>query len=208
MKEIINQSIEEAIEAVTQLQKRKSFIQESATMIATAYQKGGKLLIAGNGGSLCDATHFAEELTGYFRNKRKALPAIALADPGHITCVSNDSDFNQIFSRGIEAYAQPHDIFIGLTTSGNSPNIVKAFETAKQLEMKTIAFLGKTGGALKGVADLELIIEGFTYSDRIQEAHMTAIHIIIECVEKLLFTQTITPESVTCSVDGKKSFSA
>jgi len=118
-----------------------------------------------------------------FRKPRKALPAIALSEPGHITCIGNDLGYEWVFARGVEAFGRPGDIFIGLTTSGNSPNIVKAIETAERLGLTTIAFLGKGGGKLKGQADLELLIEGFSTSDRIQEAHMAAMHIIIEMVE-------------------------
>lgn len=163
------------------------FIESVARAIATCYQKGGKLLIAGNGGSLCDAMHFAEELTGYFRQERPALPAIALADPGHLTCVGNDVGFDQVFARGVEAHGTPEDIFIALTTSGNSENLVRAVEMAKKKELSVVTFLGKTGGALKGMGDLEWIVSGFETSDRIQEAHMAAIHIIIEMVEQELF---------------------
>ena len=126
-------------------------------------------------------------MTGFFRAKRRALPAIALSDPGHLTCVSNDLSFAQVFARSIEAFGRPGDLFIGLTTSGNSANIIHAFAKAKELGLTTIAFLGKEGGQLKGVADLELIIRGFGHSDRIQEAHMTAIHLMIEQMENLMF---------------------
>lgn len=182
-------SVKESIEAVSQLESPTSqqFIENAAHMLADTFKNGRKVLIAGNGGSLCDAAHFAEELTGFFRNYRMALPAISLSDPGHITCVSNDMGYEWIFSRGIEALGKEGDVFIGLTTSGNSQNIVRAFEVAKQRQLKTIAFLGKSGGKLKGYADLELHIEHFTTSDRIQEAHMAAMHIIIEMMEILLF---------------------
>ena len=189
MKNALKNSISDAIQAVTLLAQPDAmqFIEDAAGMIAGCFAEGGKLIIAGNGGSLCDAMHFAEELTGQFRKPRKALPAIALSEPGHLTCVSNDFGFDYVFSRGVEAFGQPGDIFIGLTTSGNSPNIIQAFNAAKARDLNTIAFLGKSGGKLKGVADLELIIDGFPTSDRIQEAHMTAIHIIIELVEMQLF---------------------
>ncbi len=189
MRENLLDSVQGAIEAVKVLSEPSSlqFIENCAQMIADCFSNGGKLIIAGNGGSLCDAMHFAEELTGQFRKPRPALPAIALAEPGHLTCVSNDFGFENVFSRGVEAFGKEGDIFIGLTTSGNSQNIILAFEEAKKRKLKTIAFLGKSGGALKGVADLELIIQGFTTSDRIQEAHMAAIHIIIELVELKLF---------------------
>lgn len=192
MKEKIRAAIEDGIEALNQLVKPCSlkFLEEGAQELARCFQQGNKVLIAGNGGSLCDATHFAEELTGFFRQKRKALPAIALSEPGHLTCVGNDIGFEYVFSRAIEAYGKPGDLFIGLTTSGNSKNMVVAFKAAKRLGLKTMAFLGQGGGVIKGEADFELLISGFATSDRIQEAHMTAIHILIELLEEILFGQS------------------
>jgi len=185
MKERIYCAVEDAVHAAETLREPESveFISAAAAMIAQCFQEGNKILLAGNGGSLCDAMHFAEELTGFFRKARPALPAIALSEPGHLTCVGNDLGFEWVFARGVEAYGKPGDIFIGLTTSGKSPNIIKAVEVAQQRGLKTITFLGKSGGMLKGKADLELLIDGFSTSDRIQEAHMAAIHIIIEIVE-------------------------
>lgn len=189
LKQMLLQSVNDCIQAVTQLKELHNleFIEKAATLLARCFREGNKVIIAGNGGSLCDASHFAEELTGFFRGFRPALPAIALTEPGHITCTANDYGFEHIFSRGVEAYGKPGDIFIGLTTSGNSPNIVKAFETAKQQDLHTIAFLGKKGGKLKGVADLEMIVESFNTSDRIQEVHMAAIHLIIQLLEQQLY---------------------
>jgi len=200
MKERIQESIKNSVLAKEQLLKPPAleFIEKSATLIANCFSNSRKVIIAGNGGSLCDAAHFAEELTGQFRSKRRALPAIALSDPGHITCTANDMGFDHIFARGVEAFGKPGDVFIGLTTSGNSPNVVNAFDTAKAMQLHTIAFLGKCGGKLKGVADLELTIEGFQTSDRIQEAHMTSIHIIIEMVEYFLFEKSPEPMRVAC----------
>lgn len=190
MVEQLSQGVEDSIRAVTILKEKFAleFMLETSRLLASVFNEGGKVIIAGNGGSLCDAMHFAEELTGFFRAKRRALPAIALAEPGHITCTGNDLGFEYIFSRGVEAYGRPGDLFVGLTTSGNSPNIIHAFEAAKTLGLKTVSFLGKGGGKLKGIADLELIIDGFKTSDRIQEAHMAAIHLIIELLEHQLFT--------------------
>lgn len=200
MKDKIKQSVEESVKAVAQLREPQAlaFIEKAAALLAETFIQGNKVIIAGNGGSLCDASHFAEELTGFFRRHRRALPAIALSEPGHITCTGNDVGFEWIFARGIEAYGRPGDLFIGLTTSGNSPNMIRAFETAKALELKTIAFLGKGGGKLKSVADLELIINGFSTSDRIQEAHMAAIHILIEMMEHQMFSQMAAPLSTAC----------
>ncbi len=197
-KEILS-SVDQACQVIHFLKQPAclNFIETAAQMVSTAFAQGSKIIIAGNGGSLCDAMHFAEELTGVFRHYRPALPAIALCEPGHLTCVGNDLGFEKIFSRGVEAYGKPGDIFIGLTTSGKSANIVQAFETAKKLKLHTVSFLGKDGGLLKGVADLELCIENFDTSDRIQEAHMAAIHIIIECVEYQLFPQVANLHSLT-----------
>lgn len=192
MKNKLLNAIDDCLRAVEQLKLPSSllFIQQSTQALAECFARGNKVILAGNGGSLCDAAHFAEELTGVFRKIRPALPAIALTEAGHLTCTGNDLGFERVFSRGVEAFGQSGDIFIGLTTSGNSPNIVLAFEEAQRKGLQTIAFLGKGGGRLKGVADLELIIEGFSTSDRIQEAHMAAIHLIIEQVENLMFYST------------------
>ena len=190
--EAIRNSTEEAVRAAQVLIEPASqqFIEDAANLIANCYQTGNKVIVAGNGGSLCDAAHFAEELTGRFRQERRALPAIALSEPGHITCVGNDMGFDRIFARGVEAFGQEGDVFVALTTSGNSANLVRAVETAQDRGLDTICFLGKTGGELKGKGTLEWIVSGFTYSDRVQEAHMAAIHIIIEMVERVLFERT------------------
>jgi D-sedoheptulose 7-phosphate isomerase len=188
----IAHAVEEGIRAITTLKEPHSlaFIEEASRLIAACFKAGGKLLIAGNGGSLCDAMHFAEELTGVFRNKRRALPAIALSDPGHLTCTANDLGYEGVFARAVEALGKPGDIFISLTTSGNSPNLLSAAAVAKEQGLTTIAFLGKKGGKLKGECHLEWLVSDFPYSDRIQEAHMAAIHIIIEMVERELFDVT------------------
>lgn len=159
-----------------------------AKELADVFTKGNKVLICGNGGSNCDALHFAEEFTGRFRGDRKALPAIAISDSSHITCVGNDYGFDYIFSRGVEAYGKEGDMFFGISTSGNSPNVIKAVEAAKKLGMKTCVLLGKDGGKLKGMCDYEFIIPGKT-SDRIQEIHMMVLHIIIEGVERIMFPE-------------------
>jgi len=163
-------------------------IDRLAKKMADIYRAGGKVLIAGNGGSCCDAMHFAEELTGRFRGNRKALGAIALADASHITCVGNDFGFEAIFERGVEAYGRDGDMFIGISTSGNSNNIQLAIEKAKSLSMSTVAVLGKDGGKIKGMCDFEFIVAGDT-SDRIQEVHMMILHIAIEALERELFPE-------------------
>ena len=189
MEQQIRDSVEEAIRAVSFLREERSirFIERAVLCLSICLQKGGKILVAGNGGSLCDAMHFAEELTGLYREKRPALAAIALSDPGHMSCVANDLGYQYVFSRAIEALGKKGDVFIAMTTSGNSQNLVEAVRAAKQQGLYTIAFLGKTGGQLLSQCDLELVVSGFPYSDRIQEAHMAAIHILIELVEKKVF---------------------
>lgn len=171
-------------------------IEDAARKICTCFSNGGKILIAGNGGSLCDAMHMAEELTGYFRRDRPALPAIALADAGHLSCVANDVGFEWVFSRGVEALGRPEDLFIGLSTSGNSLNVVNAFSAAKAKKMATISFLGRSGGKLRGVADLELLVEGDLPPERIQEVHMTAMHLIVELCEMSLFPESVNAPRV------------
>ncbi len=190
MNEDLCSSVDDCIRAATFLREKCSllFMEEVAQRIVTCYREEKKILIAGNGGSLCDAMHFAEELTGYYRSKRKALAAIALADPGHLTCVGNDVGFHHVFARSIEALGKEGDIFIALSTSGNSINLVHAVQTAKEKGLFTIGFLGRGGGAMKDLVDLSWVIDGFPFSDRVQEVHMAAMHIIIERVEKELFS--------------------
>lgn len=169
-------------------EEKEETTEKVAKDLAEVFTNGNKVLICGNGGSNCDALHFAEEFTGRFRKERRALPAIAISDSSHITCVGNDYGFDCIFSKGVEAYGKEGDMFIGISTSGNSGNVIKAVEKAKELGMKTVALLGKDGGKLKGMCDYEFIIPGET-SDRIQEIHMMILHIIIEGVERIMFPE-------------------
>jgi len=162
-------------------------LQEVIKLIAEKHRLGYKGLVCGNGGSACDAMHYAEELTGRFRKDRKALPAISLTDASHITCVGNDYGFEYIFSRGVEAYGQENDYLIAISTSGNSPNVIKAVEVAKGLNMLTIGLLGKDGGLLKDMVDFSFVVKAET-SDRIQEVHILIIHTIIEGVERIIFS--------------------
>lgn len=163
-------------------------IEQISTQIATAFQNKNKVLICGNGGSAADAIHFAEEFTGRFKKDRKALPVIPLTEAAHITCVGNDYGFDEIFARGVQAYGNTGDVFIGISTSGNSQNVAKAMKTAQQAGLHTISFLGKTGGQMKGKADLEIVFPGADTA-RIQELQMLVLHIIIESVERILFPQ-------------------
>ena len=178
------ETVKAFVENEENIEKTEKISQE----LALAYKNGKKSLIAGNGGSNCDAMHFAEEFTGRFRKDRRALPSISISDSSHITCVGNDYGFDFIFAKGVEAFGQEGDFFFGISTSGNSKNVIEAVKMAKKKNLKTVALLGKDGGKLKGVCDYEFIIPGET-SDRIQEVHMMILHIIIEGVERTLFPE-------------------
>ncbi|MGT3814979.1 D-sedoheptulose 7-phosphate isomerase [Vibrio cholerae] len=159
-------------------------IEAAAKLIADSFKQGGKVLSCGNGGSHCDAMHFAEELTGRYRENRPGYPGIAISDPSHLSCVSNDFGYDYVFSRYVEAVGAKGDVLFGLSTSGNSGNILKAIEAAKAKGMKTIALTGKDGGKMAGLADVEIRVPHFGYADRIQEVHIKIIHIIIQLIEK------------------------
>lgn len=160
-----------------------SQLEEVAHRISDCFTKGYKVLACGNGGSMADAMHFAEEFSGRFRADRPARPALALSDPTHLTCVGNDYGFERIFARGIEAFGKPGDILVVLSTSGNSANLIQAAEQARMQEVVVIGFLGRGGGSLRSLCDLSILAPGTT-SDRIQELHMLALHAVIEAVEK------------------------
>ncbi|MCG3732658.1 D-sedoheptulose 7-phosphate isomerase [Vibrio cincinnatiensis] len=159
-------------------------IEAAAKMIANSFKQGGKVLSCGNGGSHCDAMHFAEELTGRYRENRPGYPGIAISDPSHLSCVSNDFGYDYVFSRYVEAVGSQGDVLFGLSTSGNSGNILKAIEAAQAKGMKTIALTGKDGGKMAGLVDVEIRVPHFGYADRIQEVHIKIIHIIIQLIEK------------------------
>lgn len=157
-------------------------------MMVETYRQGGSVFSCGNGGSHCDAMHFAEELTGRYRKDRRPLGALALGDPSHTTCVSNDYGFEHIFSRQLEGLGRKGDLLIGLSTSGNSKNVIAAVEVAKAKGIKTVGLLGRDGGKLREMVDLPIIIPATT-SDRIQEMHIKIIHTVIETVERELFPE-------------------
>ncbi|MBR9875143.1 D-sedoheptulose 7-phosphate isomerase [Vibrio sp. J1-1] len=159
-------------------------IEAAAKMIADSFKQEGKVLSCGNGGSHCDAMHFAEELTGRYRDNRPGYAGIAISDPSHLSCVSNDFGYDFVFSRYVEAVGRKGDVLFGLSTSGNSGNILKAIEAAKAKGIKTIALTGKDGGKMAGLADVEIRVPHFGYADRIQEVHIKIIHIVIQLIEK------------------------
>ncbi|HGN1706868.1 TPA: D-sedoheptulose 7-phosphate isomerase [Providencia rettgeri] len=159
-------------------------IQKAAVLLADSFKAGGKVLSCGNGGSHCDAMHFAEELTGRYRENRPGYPAIAISDVSHLSCVSNDFGYEYVFSRFIEAVGMKGDVLLGISTSGNSGNIIKAINAAREKGMKVITLTGKDGGKMAGTADIEIRVPHFGYADRIQEIHIKVIHILIQLIEK------------------------
>lgn len=159
-------------------------IQNAAVLLADAFKAGGKVISCGNGGSHCDAMHFAEELTGRYRENRPGYPAIAISDPSHLSCVSNDFGYDFVFSRYVESLGREGDVLLGISTSGNSGNIIEAIDAARAKGMKVITLTGKDGGKMAGTADVEIRAPHFGYADRIQEVHIKAIHILIQLVEK------------------------
>lgn len=159
-------------------------IEKAAKAIADSVKQGGKVISCGNGGSHCDAMHFAEELTGRFRENRKAIAAIAIADPSHITCVGNDYGFEFIFSRYVEAVGNKGDVLLAISTSGNSKNVINAIKVASVKGIKVIALTGKDGGEIKNICDVEIRAPHSPYADRAQEIHIKVIHALIDFVER------------------------
>ena len=188
-KTIIQDSLAQAHEELERFmsdQDTVPSIEKAAEVMSGCLSSGGKIISCGNGGSLCDATHFAEELTGRFRNDRGPLPAMAINDPAYLTCVGNDYSFDVVFSRWIEAFGRSKDVLLAISTSGSSRNILKAAETAKSLGMKVIALTSKKGKSLEDLADVTIAAPDAAHSDRIQEIHIKVIHILIEAIESLL----------------------
>ncbi len=189
LKEIISK---EFIEAQTVLERfindSNNFesIEQAAKIMAESLKSGSKIISCGNGGSHCDAMHFAEELSGRYRGNRKSLAAIAISDVSHISCVGNDYGFDYVFSRFVEGLGNQGDVLLAISTSGNSKNIINAVNSAKEKGMKVILLSGKDGGQLKNTADVEIIVPHFGFADRIQEIHIKIIHCFILLIEKEL----------------------
>jgi D-sedoheptulose 7-phosphate isomerase len=163
-------------------------IEQAISVFVDSFRNKGRVFSCGNGGSMCDSLHFAEELTGRYRKDRAPLPATGISEAGHITCIANDFGFEHIFSRFVEAWGQKGDTLLAISTSGNSANVIKAVEVAKAKGMKIVGLLGKDGGKLKSMVDVPLIIP-CPITDRIQEVHIKCIHIFIEGIERELFPE-------------------
>ena len=189
MKDIWKANLEKAQSVLREFSNSSDLMNacnEFSEALYQTYENGGKALSCGNGGSHCDALHFAEELTGQFSKPRKPLGAIALGEATHVTCTSNDYGFDHIFSRQVEALGRSEDLLVALSTSGNSKNVVEAVKSAKKIGLKTVGLLGKDGGELKSLVDVPIVVPAFT-SDRIQEMHIKIIHTVIETLERRLF---------------------
>lgn len=185
----IIQELEEAALVLTKFVSDKqgvNKIADAANMMSEAIQKGHKIIACGNGGSHCDAMHFAEELTGKFRDDRKPLPAIAISDPSYLSCTGNDYGFSHVFSRFVQAMGQPGDILLAISTSGHSENVVQAAEEANRQGMQVVALTGNQGGKLRNLADIEIRVPHYGYADRIQEVHIKVIHALILLIEKIV----------------------
>lgn len=163
-------------------------IAKSIALFIETIKRDGRILSCGNGGSMCDSMHFVEELTGRYRKDRDPICAISMGDPSHITCVANDYGFEYIFSRHVQAWGRDGDTLLAISTSGNSQNVINAVEVAKKKNMNVVGLLGKTGGTLKDMVDVALIVDS-PITDRIQEIHIKLIHIFIEGIER-----SIVPE--------------
>ena len=159
-------------------------IENAANLIVDAIHNGGKIISCGNGGSMCDAMHFAEELTGRYRENRRPIPALAISDSSHLSCVSNDFGYDQVFSRYVEALGKKGDVLLGISSSGNSKNVIEAISTAKKNGVKTIVLTGKGGGRMAEIADIVINVPHHGFADRIQEIHIKVIHILILLIEK------------------------
>jgi D-sedoheptulose 7-phosphate isomerase len=163
-------------------------ITSSAKLIADSFEQGGRVFSCGNGGSMCDAMHFAEELSGRYRDDRKALPAVSISDPSHISCVGNDYGYDFIFSRYLESHARKGDVLLGISTSGKSANVIRAAEYAKQHGIHVVTLTGKSGSVLGALATLDITTLGTSgFADRVQELHIKVIHILIELIERRFF---------------------
>ncbi|MEZ5072718.1 MAG: D-sedoheptulose 7-phosphate isomerase [Bacteroidales bacterium] len=187
MRKLIESQLDEAryvLEEFVSDDSNITAIARTAEILIASIQNGGKIITCGNGGSMTDAMHFAEELSGVFRHKRPALPAVSISDPAHITCTANDYGFESIFSRYIEALGKPGDVLLAISTSGNSQNILRAVEAARDKGMMVVGLTGKTGGLLSKCVDQEVRVTGRKYSDRIQEIHIKVLHILVLLIEQ------------------------
>jgi D-sedoheptulose 7-phosphate isomerase len=187
--DLVRAALQEAATALNDLLGNEltlATIAEAGAWIAHALHAGGRVFSCGNGGSMCDAMHFAEELTGRFRNDRPGYAALAIADAGHLSCVGNDYGYDQVFARYVQAHGRSGDVLLAISTSGGSANVLAAARTARAGAMRVIGLTGRPDSELSRHSDLTICTPGGRYSDRVQELHIKVIHILIELVENHL----------------------
>ena len=186
--EFIKAQFRESLEVLHSFISSNQFteIDRAISWMTESVLNGNKIISCGNGGTMSDAMHFAEELSGRYRNDRPSIAAISISDPSHLSCVANDYGYDVVFSRFIEGLGKEGDILLGISTSGNSKNVIKAVEKAKEMGIKTVVLTGKDGGLLAKIADLEIRAPHSTYADRAQEVHIKIIHTLIGGIEKSL----------------------
>lgn len=188
MNQYVESSLREASAALNALLRNDAAlaaIEQAAAVLVEVFHRKGRVYACGNGGSMCDAMHFAEELSGRYRNDRRAFAAQAISDPAHLTCVANDWGFERVFARGVEAWGSPGDTLVVFSTSGNSPNVIAAAEVARARGMRVLGLLGRDGGHLTSLCHVCAVVPGTT-SDRIQEVHIKIVHLVIEEIERRL----------------------
>jgi D-sedoheptulose 7-phosphate isomerase len=189
---VILGTLEEARTALDALLKNAATlaaIAETGRVMAAALRRGGRVFSCGNGGSMCDAMHFAEELSGRYRNDRKALAAVSISDPSHLSSVANDYGYEMVFSRYLEAHARAGDCLLAISTSGSSRNVMAAAEAAKAQGLTVIGLTGRPGSPLGSLSEIEISTPGGQFADRVQELHIKVIHILIELIERELFPE-------------------
>jgi D-sedoheptulose 7-phosphate isomerase len=178
-----------ALDALLADEAMLAAIARAGDLLARTFAAGGKVYSCGNGGSMCDAMHFAEELTGRYRDDRPGYAATAISDPSHLSCVGNDYGYEQVFARYVAAHGRAGDVLLAITTSGTSKNVVAAASKARELGVKVIALTGKPDTPITTLADIAIVTPGGRYADRVQELHIKVIHILIELVERSLAPQ-------------------
>jgi len=199
VKHVIESSLQEAAAALGALLSNPpalSSVEQAAALLVKVFENKGRVYACGNGGSMCDAMHFAEELTGRYRKDRRALPATAISDAGHLTCVGNDLGYEAVFSRYIEAHGRPGDCLVALSTSGTSKNIVRAAEAARALGMEVVILSGRPSVLLEPLSSVYVCTPGGKYADRVQELHIKVLHILIELIERHFFPENYADDGV------------
>jgi D-sedoheptulose 7-phosphate isomerase len=176
-----------ALQALMANEETLQAIDKAGTVLATTFKQGGRVFSCGNGGSMCDAMHFAEELSGRYRRDRAGLPASSISDPGHLSCVANDYGYEHVFARYLEAHAKKGDCLLAISTSGTSKNVIAAVTTAQRMGITVIGMMGQSNSLLGTMADIKISTPGGAFADRVQELHIKIIHIMIELVERQLF---------------------